>query len=366
MKSMLFHIPFKINPNHPSGTNIRPLKMLAAFKANGYEVDVVMGTAQERKTLAAVAKAKINSGHLYDFMYSESATLPTLLTEDHHLPTHPFVDFGLFKICKAYNIPIGLFYRDVYWNFDDYKLNGIKAKLTKSMYHLDLYLYGKYLKRMFLPSMEMKPYVPLKKDIPCYALPSGMADKTNTIPTVKTPIRYFYVGGISDMYSMHELFKAFQQYPNAQLVFCTRASEWEAKRSEYEQYLSANIEIHHLSGEAMESLMQTCSVGLLFFKPNTYREFAMPVKLFDYMSSTFPIISSQGTATGNFIEKHQIGWSIDYNNKALLSMLEKLDKQASLLTEKQERIIAIKNEQTWQHRAKEVAHELMQKKGTSK
>ena len=63
-----------------------------------------------------------------NFLYSESSTMPTSLTEPHHMPTHPFLDFSFFYFCKRNGIKIGLFYRDIYWKFEIYKekVHGIK------------------------------------------------------------------------------------------------------------------------------------------------------------------------------------------------------------------------------------------------
>ena len=46
--------------------------------------------------------------------------MPTLLTEPHHFPTHPLLDFGFFRYVKKQGIPIGLFYSDIFWKFEDY------------------------------------------------------------------------------------------------------------------------------------------------------------------------------------------------------------------------------------------------------
>ena len=49
MKRMIFHIPMKIDRNRASASQIRPMKMIEAFKECGYEVAVVEGYGKERK-----------------------------------------------------------------------------------------------------------------------------------------------------------------------------------------------------------------------------------------------------------------------------------------------------------------------------
>lgn len=87
---MIFHHPLPINGNGKSGSQVRPYKMIKAFEAIGYDVDTVVGYgAQRRKAINRIKRA-VKQGKQYDFIYSESSTMPTLLTEVHHYPTYPF------------------------------------------------------------------------------------------------------------------------------------------------------------------------------------------------------------------------------------------------------------------------------------
>ena len=105
-KRIIFHIPFKIDKKRLSGTNIRPVKLLNAFKELGYTVDFISGYGEERKKTIEQIKQNIKNGIKYEFLYSESSTMPTLLTEKNHFPRYPFLDFNFFKFCKNNGIKI--------------------------------------------------------------------------------------------------------------------------------------------------------------------------------------------------------------------------------------------------------------------
>lgn len=94
--------------------------MFQAFQELGYVVDVVWGRASERKAKINEIKQNVSRGIQYDFIYSESSTMPTLLTEPNHIPISPTIDFGFFSWAKN-GIPICLFYRDIHWRFEHYK-----------------------------------------------------------------------------------------------------------------------------------------------------------------------------------------------------------------------------------------------------
>ncbi|MEO4788116.1 hypothetical protein ABHZ30_04940 [Bacteroides uniformis] len=120
IQRMIFHIPMRINRERASASSIRPVKMIEAFERLGYEVILIEGNASQRKKRIKEIKHNIRKGVTYDFLYSESSTMPTLLTEKHHCPTHPFLDFSFFSFCRKHGIKIGLFYRDIYWKFELY------------------------------------------------------------------------------------------------------------------------------------------------------------------------------------------------------------------------------------------------------
>ena len=161
MKKCIFHIPNHIEENAKSASGIRPWKMLQAFRNIGYEVDTVMGYANERHAAIKKIKENIKNGVKYEFLYSESSTMPTTMTEKHHLPIYPDLDFGFFRFCKKYEIPIGLFYRDFYWKFDMYKdkVTAWKRIPATIAYKYDLKQYKKYLDKFYLPTKQGYQYL---------------------------------------------------------------------------------------------------------------------------------------------------------------------------------------------------------------
>lgn len=76
------------------------MKMIEAFKECGYEVVVVEGYGKERKRQIKEIKSNILKGVKYDFLYSESSTMPTLLTEKNHLPLYPFLVFHFLRFAR--------------------------------------------------------------------------------------------------------------------------------------------------------------------------------------------------------------------------------------------------------------------------
>ena len=356
---IIFHHPLPLDPKATSASGIRPQRMLQAFKDLGYEVDLVTGYAQERKSAIKEIKAKIESGVSYDFVYAESSTMPNLMTEKHHLPLHPLLDYGFFRLCNKYNIPIGLFYRDIYWLFEEYGkgMNPIKTWAAKLAYRFDLWVYQKTLCKLYLPSCEMGAYIPLVTEDKFEALPPGHSSPS-LAKSGNGKLELFYVGGLSSHYQLHLLFEVLKDMPQISFTLCTREKEWESMKHEYLP-LSENIRVIHKSGVEMEEYLKASSMVVLYVKPQEYWEFASPVKLYEYIGFQKPILASEGTLAGAFVKEHNIGWSLPYTKKALQEQLEELSKKPELLSPIQENLAKIENSHTWEARAKQVIKDLV-------
>ena len=87
-----------------AGSSVRPNQMLNAFKLCGYIVDDVTGYGSERKQKIREIKKNIKNGVKYDFVYSESINIPTVLSEENHIPIYPFPGFFIFYILQKSRI----------------------------------------------------------------------------------------------------------------------------------------------------------------------------------------------------------------------------------------------------------------------
>ena len=364
IRNIIFHHPRPLFPNSLSASGIRPIRMLEAFRSLGYHVDVVAGYSRERKLAVKTISENVRKGMVYDFVYSESSTMPTLLTDTHHLPIAPFLDFSFFAFCKRHNIPIGLFYRDIYWMFEEYGAGSARWKTAcaKFFYRYDLHQYEKYLDKLYLPSMQMATYISVVDQRKARALPPGhdMTELQSSLPAAKS-LSLLYVGGLGLHYQMHELFAAAEGLDNILITICTRSEEWERVRASYGN-LPGNVVVVHASGYELLQLYQKADIALLFVKPQEYRAFASPLKLYEYIGHGKPIVASEGTLAGKFVAEHGIGWSIPYSIDSFKSLIASIFTDRDLLNQKRQAIEHLFHSHTWQARAKQVADDLRPKK----
>ncbi|MDO5689625.1 MAG: glycosyltransferase [Tissierellia bacterium] len=359
MPSIIFHVPNEFREDIKSASHIRPGKMIQAFQNIGYEVDVVMGNAAARKEKIQRIKERIEGGHPYDFLYSESSTMPTLLTQRHHLPTHPLLDFGFFRYLKQKGIKIALFYRDIHWCFPIYRQNvgGLKYHLAVNMYRYDLKKYQELLDMLYLPNLGMLRHIPFSFTIPVKALPPGAEIQVNQSPTTQIP-SILYVGGIRGIYDLRALVEAVGRVEKTELIICCREPEWTEVKGEYEALLNERIQVVHASGAELKELFQRANLGALMLKPSEYLEFAVPYKLFEYIGNAKPVLASSGTASAAFVEENGIGFVEEYKVDRIQSLLRNLERRPELIEKCAEQILEIQGDHTWEARARQVASDL--------
>ncbi|GAA1397969.1 glycosyl transferase [Luteococcus peritonei] len=359
---MVFHAPFPLNRKATSASGIRPVRMRDAFEALGYEVWEVTGTARQRAAASRRVRHALKAGLRFDFCYSESSTMPTSMTEAHHLPLHPLLDFQLFRALRARGCRVGLFYRDIYWAFDGYGegLNPVKKAAALAAYRYDLKAYDRTVDVLYLPSMLMAPHVDVQR-VRMAALPPGH-DMPELEPQPAEGIHLFYVGGLGDHYRFPVLLQAVQQVAASgrpvSLTLCTHQSQWEQNKQDYQAFVGGPVRVVHANGPELEPLYRAANATTLFIEPNDYRAFASPVKLYEYVGQAKPVLASEGTLSGRFVDENGFGWTVPYTLEAVTAKLTELADHPEEVQRVREVMVQRRGEHSWLQRARGVAEEL--------
>jgi glycosyltransferase involved in cell wall biosynthesis len=348
--------------------------MLSAFQSLGFQVDIVAGTNLERKKSYQEIRNNIKNGDRYLFCYSESSTLPTLCASGKkNFFSAPIIDYQLFLFLFFHKIPLGLFLRDIYWRFNNFRKN-IPNKLRWFIYILgywcDVIVYYLFVDTLYVPSVNMIEYLPnLLRKKRINDLPPGMMaanDINEGKPSIKNPIKYIYTGGIGHHYRMDVLFQAVRSFQYAEYYVCCRKKEWEEEKIVDIVCDIKNIFIFHYDNEGLPQLYTKCHIGLIFIEPIIYWEFAMPYKLFEYLSYGKPVIASEGTAAGDFVRKWGVGWVIPYERDALIELFIYLSNNQDKILACMNKIREITKDNLWETRALTVKNHLLKKTGNEK
>jgi glycosyltransferase involved in cell wall biosynthesis len=337
MKSVLLYYPFQLVENANSGSKLRPKKIYSAFlewgKTNSVEILLLSGNSNERETLFAKWQSKGKLDHLL-FCYMENQTIPFWLTDPKHIPQKPFIDSKVMKFLKKKDVPVGVFYRDVYWKFDElYPLKGIKKTIMQTIYRQEEKFYGKYCEVIFLPSEAMGKYVDIPKRK--VALPPGgtQVEIGVTRESISAPSQGLYVGGINNEdYGLFLLLDALEiankQKQVCDLTVVCRLEEFNGLPENKKKRLSdLKVTVKHISGNALNELYKEMDFAFIPRYKSTYNDFSVPVKLVEYLSNGLPVVATHCEAQKDIIESDQYGLICedkpDSMAKVILQMSEK-------------------------------------------
>jgi len=370
MKNIIFHVPMKINEEYISGTMIRPKRMKEAFEKIGYKVYPIIGSSTERAKAVSEINNLINSGHKFEFLYSESANFPTILLDEDHIPRHPFLDFNFFRFIKAHKIPIGLFYRDIYWRFETYKkeVNFFKRCIVIPLFLYDLLKYKSLVDILFVPSNSFINYLPINFDIEkIYPLPPGcIIPQKQYFRREGRPFTILYVGNIAlPEHDISMLFRIAKRLvvKNEEITFLISCplNAWEEWASYYLSMVGGkmplNIKLYHKKPDDIESLFFESD---LFFIPinDEYSKIASHIKFYEAIGYGVPIIVAVNgdSELGNFVKREKVGWVVEYSEERVIQFLNYLLSNPQEVKVKKENVIRVREKHTWEERARLVAH----------
>ena len=362
---VVFHHPGPVEAKGRTGSQVRPWQLLQAFREEGYEVLPVVGRGVERQQQIKVAKKVLRSGKKLSFVYSESRSIPTLLAESHRLPLFPTMDFRFLKSMREAGVPVGLFYRDVFWRFDMYRamLSWPARMITVPLYQYDWWWYRRVVDHLFLPSVAMSAHLATawpKDNIS--ALPPGThLPGIAAIPeSIRQPesLQLLYVGGVHPpAYDLVPLLRAVGETPRVKLALCCRPEEWATVRSYYADWINDRVEVVHRTGDDLRGLYARADLFALLRQPHEYLDFAVPVKLFESVGYGLPIVTLEGTEAARMVEQHGLGWVVP-DTDSVAPLLQRLQEAPELLAQKRAAVAQARAQHTWGARVREIVRQL--------
>jgi glycosyltransferase involved in cell wall biosynthesis len=299
-------------------------------------------------------------GRRFDFAYAWSPTIPTLMIRRNLL--RPWIDAAFFRWCRRQEIPIGLFYGDVHYRLDHFRANVPWADrgLMQLLYRLDWLVYRRFVDHLFLPSLRMAPYLPTRWPTARMSalLPGCRPAGAHHARTGERALQLFYVGGITPpLYDLKPMVDTVAQLPGVHLTLCCREGEWAKAKTYYGSPDPGRIRVVHASGEELELYYEAANVFCMFWR-HPYLEITMPVKVFEALGHSLPLIAAAGTEAGRFTSEAGVGWTPG-SGEEFRQLLVRLRDDREEIFEKQRQAAAVRYQHTWQIRARQVASTLI-------
>ncbi len=341
-----------------SGSLVRPVRMLNAFKDEGHNVTLLSGNQvnyRMRKKSVKDIKESLTKNK-YDLCYIESPTYPIMLHTDRNL----------IKRIHMEDIPIGYFYRDFYRRFPEEFPRRTSFVGRIKEYGLDIlqWLTDRCLNNcdiVYVPSDEARRVLKYKDT---RALPP--AGDNQLYDTIKIPNKTgIYVGGITGGYNGKLILDCFKKLYDMdkeyKLILVCRKNEWE--QFEHPCKNSKWLEVHHVSGEELDYLYSVASFAICAKKPIPYNDFAISVKVFEYMSHGLPQFVNRAKAISNLMEKEGIGIIVDGSVESFVDAIDDVMNDSVKYKALCNRIrISLTERNMWKHRVRQVVNDLTSKK----
>ena len=127
--------------------------------------------------------------------------------------------------------------------------------------------------------------------------------------------RVCYVGVISESRGIREMVKSFEYYSNARLNLGGKFNQKSLQEevTNYQSWESVDF-LGYLTRDEVASVLHRSKAGLVTLHDmENYRD-ALPVKMFEYMVASLPVISSNNKLWKSIIDRHQCGICVDPMN----------------------------------------------------
>lgn len=144
------------------------------------------------------------------------------------------------------------------------------------------------------------------------------------------------------------------------MTYVCPESQWKELGIEKEKYRQW-LEVIHTSGdENLKPLYEKADVALLTAPRTFYRDFAVPIKIFEYMSYLKPVLVTNCTETARIVEENQIGWVTGDDVESVVHKLEELCSHPEEIIRVRAHMEEARRKHLWVSRAERVVGDLEQ------
>ncbi|OXX42439.1 glycosyltransferase, partial [Vibrio sp. V11_P1A41T118] len=207
----------------------------------------------------------------------------------------------------------------------------------------------------FVPSLNMKKYIPYIQQSKFFELNPGSISVVSKTKQVGDKLEIFYVGGMVGYYNINLFIRVVGEcfHESINFTICTREADAKALR-EIIRNLPSNVQVVSRSGKELEALYENVDCACLYMEPTEYRDFAVPVKLFEYVSYGKPVIATASTWVGEFVNEQGLGWKVDYSEHSLKEFLQQLLDEKYSIPAFAETVRERAHLYSWEKRCREV------------
>ncbi len=364
MKKLLYLTFIDMDAPTSTGSSVRPHKMEEAFK----ELNIDVKTIDGANNIINVRKASVKKAYQLldewkpDMCYIEPPAGPLFY----------YGDVRLIKKIHKMRIPQAIFYRDAYWRYPEYYIND-STPLKDKLKHLVIRFIQSYQLKVFNKCFDVIyfPSATMAKEFECKnksTLPPGSFRAVKEQKQdYADPLQFIFVGGASENHGCQLTLQSFakvnQDTVKAKLFYICPEDQWKALGIDAGDY-SEWLEVIHTSGdENLKKYYDKADIALLCAPRTFYRDFAVPIKIFEYISYLKPMVVTDCTETANIVRVNNAGWVVKDNVEEIVDIIVRLCDDHSEIDRVKNNMLKAREDNLWIERAKRVVSDLEAIKG---
>ena len=359
IQKLLYLTYVPINDVPVSGSSVRPQKMKEALESLNIDVKTFDGInndlALRKKTVSDIKK--LLKTWRPDACYIEPPSGPLFY----------YGDVELIKHLHKKHIPMAIFYRDAYWKYPEYAaeknlsaVKKIKRFIIKNMSEHQWHIFRKNIDLIYFPSVTMAKEFdcPCKDTLP----PGGFIPSAQEKKKTSVPLQFIFVGGAAKDHGTFLTLEAFQRLNSsgtvANLFYICPKAQWDGlgiDKSQYKEWL----EVIHTSGdEGLRPYYEKSDVALLTAPRSFYRDFAVPIKIFEYLSYLKPVLVTDCVETERIVNEYKMGWVVKDNTDNIVVQLKYICNHPEEVNSIKAGMQEVRNHNLWISRAQKVIKDL--------
>lgn len=362
IKKLLYMTYISMKNTPGSGSSVRPQKMKMALEELGLEVKTFDGAdnhLQIRKKTVGEVKELLKNWRP-DACYIEPPPGPMFYSGD----------VELIRQLHRMRIPIAIFYRDAYWKYPEYYIGKdtlligrMKHQVIKIMQIHQWKVFRDNIDIIYFPSQTMaKEFVcPYKDVLP----PGGFITDATEKKELSNPLQFIFVGGAAENYGTFLTINAFEEVNRsgvrAKLFYICPKEQWDGIGIQKELFKDW-LDVVHISGdENLKSYYEKADVALLTAPRTFYRDFAVPVKIFEYMSYLKPMLVTNCKETARVVNDNRVGWVVQDTVESIAEQIAYLCANSDEITKVKGQMETARSNNLWISRARKVINDLEKK-----
>ena len=147
----------------------------------------------------------------------------------------------------------------------------------------------------------------------------------------------------------------------AKVTYICPKEQWDGLGIDKEKY-SEWLDIVHASGSALTPYYEKSDVALLTAPKTFYRDFAVPIKVFEYCSYLKPMLVTNCTETARIVNDNHAGWVTDDNVESVCDQIIHLCENPDEVLNIRDNMKEARDNNLWINRAKQVIEDLKRNK----